>query len=241
LTPMEPIPETAEALDELDSAYDAGLRLRRLQELANGAKARVPELVGVSLARLEHELTFTLVATSTEFSVLDGVQYADGGPCVDSAHAEEVREFTQDDVLDEERWRLFAEATAAHNVRSTLTLPVVRDGEVVGTVNLYAATKHAFVGHHDELAEIFGAWAAGAITNADLSFTTRLQAAATPERVRIRGLIDVAAAIVAVTHDVDLDEAEGILYDAAARAGVEVVELARQIVAAQDGGAEPPA
>lgn len=237
---MEPIPETAEALNELDSPDDAGIRLRRLQELADSAKALVPDLVGVSLARLEHELTFTLVATSSEFAVLDGVQYAAGGPCVDGALSEEVRQFTQDDVLDEERWHLFAEATAAKSIRSTLTLPVIRDGEVIGTVNLYAATRRAFDGHHDGLAKIFGACAAGAITNADMSFATRLEAAATPERVRIRGLIEMAAAIIAVTHDVDLDEAESILFDAAARAGVEVVELARQIVAAQEGEGEPP-
>lgn len=30
----------------------------------------------------------------------------------------------------------------------------------------------AFDGHHEELAEICGAWAGGAVTNADLSFTS---------------------------------------------------------------------
>lgn len=231
---MEPTPETAEALDELDSEMDAGLRLRRLQTLAERARELVPDLVGVSIGYLEHELTFTLVATAAEFAVLDAVQYAAGGPCVEGAHAEEVREFHQDDILDEERWRLFAEATAARAVRSTLTLPVVREGRVIGTVNLYAATRRAFVGYHEELAKIFGAWAAGAITNADLSFTTRQQAAATPERVRARGYIDVAAAIIAVTREVDLADAEVILRDAAVRAHVSVVELAQQIVAAHE-------
>src|SRR5690348_16435882 len=107
---MDPIPETAEALGELDSEHDAGIRLRRLQELAAQARAHVPDLVGVSIARLEHEITFTLVATDAEVAVLDAVQYVDGGPCVDGAHTEEIHEFAQDDVLDEERWRLFAEA-----------------------------------------------------------------------------------------------------------------------------------
>lgn len=236
---MEPIPETAEALGELDSEDDAGIRLRRLQELASQARGHVPELVGVSIARLEHEITFTLVATDAEVAVLDAVQYVDGGPCVDGAHTEMVHEFVQEDVLDEERWRLFAEATAERSIRSTLTLPVIREGTVIGTVNLYAATSRAFVGHHDELAEIFGAWAPGAITNADMSFTTRLQAAAAPDKVRTRGLIEMAAAIIAVTHDVDLDEAEAILHDAAARGGVEVVGLARQIIAAQESDDGP--
>jgi len=236
---MEPIPATAEALDELDSELDAGVRLRRLQSLAENARELVPDLVGVSIGYLEHELTFTLVATATELAVLDAVQYIAGGPCVDGAHAREVREFSDDDVLDEDRWRLFAEATAARAIRSTLTLPVVREGKVIGTVNLYAATGRAFVGYHEALAEIFGAWAAGAITNADLSFTTREQAAQTPDRVRARSLIDVAAAMIAVADDVGLDEAEAILRDAAARAGVSALELAQQIVDTGEDGDRP--
>lgn len=231
---MEPVPETAEALNELDSEENAGVRLRQLQAMADRAKDLVPDLVGVSLARLEQELTFTLVASTTEVAILDAVQYAAGGPCVEGAHAEKVHEFTKEDVLDEERWRLFAEATASRGIRSTLTLPVVREDQVIGTVNLYAASSQAFVGRHRDLAETFGAWAAGAISNADLSFTTRREAAKAPERVRARGVIEVAAAIIAFTHQVDLDEGEVILRDAAARADVSVLDLARQIIDAED-------
>lgn len=231
---MEPIPETAEALNELDSEADAGIRLRRLQDLAERAREAVPDLVGVSIGYLVHGLTFTLVATDAELAVLDAVRYVAGGPCVEAAYGDKTHRSNQDDVLDEERWRLFAEATAARAVRSTLTLPVVRDGGVIGTVNLYAATGRAFVGNHEELAEIFGAWASGAITNADLSFTTRQQAAVTPDRVRARGAIDVASAVIAISRDVDLEEAEAILHDAAARAHVSVVDLAHQIIAAHE-------
>ena len=190
----------------------------------------VPDLVGVSIAQLDEGLTFTLVATADVVAVLDAVQYLAGGPCVDGAKARQVREFNAADILDEERWRLFAQATAARTVRSTLTLPVVAAGGVVGTVNLYAASSRAFFGMHDELAEIFAASAAGAVANADLSFTTRSEAQAAPARVRERVAIEVAAGILAADLDVDVDTAEVRLRDAAVQAGVTVAQLAREIV-----------
>jgi len=232
--PMEPIPETVEAVDGLDPSVDDFDILEHLTELGNRAQEIVPDLVGVSIGRIAKGLTFTLVATAAEIAVLDGIQYIAGGPCVDGAHSKEVREFNRDDVLDEEGWRLFAEATAAPAVHSTLTLPVLTEDRVVGTVNLYAASERAFVGHHDALAEVFGAWAAGAVANADLSFTTRKQAQAAPQRVQQEHFIDVATGIVAAQLGVDVDTAWVRLHDAAVRAGVTLAQLARNIVDARE-------
>ena len=242
MTPMEPLPQTVEALRELESPADAGVRLQHLLALASRAKEVVPDLVGVSIARTDPQLTFTVVASAPEVAVLDAIQYAAGGPCVDAGRQEQVRESDESNVLDEERWRLFAQATAARAVRTTLTLPVMDAGGVIGTVNLYAASRRSFVGHYEELAEIFGAWPAGAITNADLSFTTRREAEAAPQRVRETGVIEAAAAVIAIDRDVDLETGEAILHDAAAQAGVTVLEVAREVLHAQDeddGGVAP--
>jgi GAF domain-containing protein len=160
-----------------------------------------------------------LVATAAEIAVLDGIQYMAGGPCVEGADSQGIRAINRDDVLSEERWRLFSEATAARAVHSTLTLPVVTKDGVVGTVNLYAASERAFVGHHYALAEVFGAWAAGAVANADLSFTTRREAKVAPQRVREQHFVDVATGILAAQLRVDVDTARAHLHDAAFRAG----------------------
>lgn len=232
MAPLEPIPETVEAVQDRDPSADSAELLGSLRQLARRAEDVVPDLVGVSIARLDEGLTLTLVSTDDDVALLDGVQYASGGPCVDAAHTDEVRSFDQDDVLSEARWQLFAEATAARAVHSTLTLPVVHEEEVEGTVNLYAASRRAFVGHHDELADIFGAWAAGAVANADLSFTTRGEARAAPERVR--AVIDTASEILAADLQVDVEAAEAHLRDAAARAAVSTTELARAIVESRE-------
>jgi GAF domain-containing protein len=229
---MEPIPATVEAIDELDPVGDATHLMERLRRLADRAKEVVPELVGVSVAKLEEGLTFTLVATDTEIAALDGVQYAAGGPCVAGAEDDEILEFQPEQAVDEERWQLFAQATAARAVRSTLTLPILDPGgEVSGSVNLYAASPTAFEDHHEELADLFGAWARGAVSNADLSFSTRRQAEETPQRVRDQGTIDVAAGVLSVELHIDLDAALSRLRDAAARADVSAVEVARAVLA----------
>jgi len=229
---MKPIPETVEAVNELDPAERNDGLLEDLTRLANRTQEIVPDLVGVSVAPIADGLTFTLVATSGEIALLDAIQYAAGGPCVDGAHADEVMEF-EADVLNEERWRLFAQATAARAVRSTLTLPVRSDEQVVATVNLYAASARAFVGQHQALAGIFGAWAAGAVANADLSFATRREAERAPQRIKEQDLMDLATGIVAVDLGIDLPSARERLQDAANRAGVTAVQLARDIVAAR--------
>jgi hypothetical protein len=56
---------------------------------------------------------------------------------------------------------MFAHAGAAQGVASTLTLPILENREVVGSVDLHASDPHAFEGHHDELANALGASALG--------------------------------------------------------------------------------
>jgi GAF domain-containing protein len=226
---MEPIPETVEAIDGLDPSADDGSLLADLIGSASRGQAAVPDLVGVSIAGFDHGLTFTLVATAEEVAVLDAFQYLAGGPCVEAAHTNQVMEF-EPDLFEEERWRFFAEATAARAVRSTLTLPVLSDGRVAGTVNLYGGSRRAFVGHHEQLAAIFGAWAAGAVANADLSFATRREAQRAPRKVRDQNRIDAASGIVAAQLGVDVETALTHLRDAATRAGVSLLQLATGIV-----------
>ena len=97
-------------------------------------------------------------------------------------------------------------------------------------VNLYAASIDAFDAHHDELAAACGAWAGGAVTNADLDFTTRFAAAETPERLRAEQLVDQAIGALIARSDVDPGEAEQRLRDAALRAGITDAQMARAIL-----------
>lgn len=196
---------------------------RRVQEL-------VPDCVGISVASRVEGVTFTLVATDAEIAVLDAVQYLTGGPCVDAIEAGHGLATTQEDLLSEDRWRALGQASAAVAVRSTLTLPIMRLGEVVGTVNLYGGTENAFAGQHAELARVFEAWAPGAVSNADLEFSTRQAAERAPEVLRSEARVDVATALLAESTGLDLDEARAQFLDAARRAGVSPAQLADAVI-----------
>jgi GAF domain-containing protein len=227
---VEPIPETAEAIEELESfGYLTDMRVD-LDRKAKAVRALVPELVGLSLAALEDGITFTLVATDADIAMLDAVQYLTGGPCVDAVHAGEMIQYRSGRPDDERAWQTFAQATAAKAVAATLTLPVHHDGRVVGSVNLYAAATGAFRGLHNEIAKIFGAWAPGAITNADLSFRTRAAAAHAPETLHITMRVETAVGVLMEAESVNADTARGLLVEAAQRAGVTTEVLAEAVL-----------
>jgi hypothetical protein len=111
-----------------------------------------------------------------------------------------------------------------------LTLPMMIDERFVCSVNLYASTPDAFDGHHQALAAACGAWAEGIVTNADLSFSSRLRSAAAPTRLREQAFIEAASGFVAEHLGVDIDTALAKMRDAATRAGVREADVAKFIL-----------
>lgn len=69
--PTEPIPETLDAINELDPFVDDVDLLEQLTGRADEARAIVPASVGIIVASLDMGITFTLVATSEEIATLD--------------------------------------------------------------------------------------------------------------------------------------------------------------------------
>jgi GAF domain-containing protein len=227
---VEPIPESIEAMQERDAVMEDDDLLERLQEISSEVQQLVPDCIGLSLALVADDLVVTLVATDVEVALFDALQYLSDGPCIEAVRVREVVELNEADLLDEERWRVFALASAAGSVASTLTLPIMREEEVVGSVNLYAASGHAFEGLHEQIADLFGGWAPGAIENADLSFSTRLKAEQAPARQRAQARIDTAVGLLAAYADVSPDIARSRLEGSAARAGVSLTRIAQAVI-----------
>ncbi len=227
---MRPIEQTVEAVTHVSRRSGEGDLLTALQRLADEVQLLVPDCTGMSIAWQEHEVTFTLVASDEEIAVLDAIQYFDGGPCVEAVHTGQGIETGGVDPLSEEHWRLFAQATAVAGVRSTLTIPLTAAHRVIGSVNLYGASRNAFEGQHEELADVLGGWAPGAVRNADLSFTTRQLAEQAPQALRAQGLINRAVGMIVVHHGVDVTTAHDLLHRAATRAGIRPEQLADALI-----------
>ena len=86
------------------------------------------------------------------------------------------------------------------------------------------------MGHHGDLASALGASAAGAVTNADLAFETRLRAERAPQQLRDQQALEVGTGILAAREELDVDAARARLVQAAARAGITVVQAALVII-----------
>ena len=226
---MEPLPETVAAVQRLAEYGDTEIAVE-LFRIGREVQEVVPEIVGVSLGLPADGFTFTLVASSDEVRQLDSTQYLDDGPCVEALHSGDTIETEMAQLLDEDRWLMFARASAAYGVESTLSLPVVRKGRVIACVNLYASTQDAFVGHHEELAAICRGWAPGAIANADLAFRTRLEAVATPQRMQEQDVVDQAIGMLAATLEMAVADAAERLRQAAVRAGITEPQAAKTII-----------
>jgi GAF domain-containing protein len=226
---MEPVPETLEAIRRLTRYGDTEVATELLR-IGRQVSELVPETVGVSLGLLADRLTFTLVASNEIAQQMDVVQYLDDGPCVASVHDGSTVATSFEDLLDEDRWQLFARAMSANGIQSSLSLPIIRHGRAVAGVNLYASTPDAFDGHHEGLARICGAWAPGAVANADLSFSTRAEAAATPGRMQDQNAVDQAVGMLAESQRMDLDTSAERLRQAADRAGISESQAARLII-----------
>jgi GAF domain-containing protein len=226
---VEPVPETDQALARLSrgSSHDVASALHRQ---VRQAQEIVPELLGVSIASTAEGLTFTFVASSDVVATLDALQYLDGGPCVDAVRGGTVVDVPDADALDEQQWQLFAQGQSAAGVRSTLSLPVLTGGHVTGGVNLYASQAGAFRGRHDQLADVFGAWAAGAVTNADMTFRSRLDAAKAPAKLDALDDIAKAVGVVAARQGVSTSEAQTRLEHAGRLAGIATEQLAQALL-----------
>jgi GAF domain-containing protein len=223
---MKPIPESEAALDEYLSFGDVDIR-EELLELGQRTRSIVPELVGLSLTVVEDGVTFTLVASDEGAAAIDLTQYVDGGPCQEGMEIGQVVQVDIDDLFDEQRWLSYARASAAHGVASSLSLPVLQDGEPVLGINLYASTPGAFEGRQEELAAALGASATHIVTNADLPFRTRLQAARALELITEQRDFEVGVGVLAAHLDITVQEATEQILNLAARAGVAPAQAGR--------------
>lgn len=203
-----------------DSMTRAGLEL----------VAVAPSAVAFSLGVVADGITLTYVTSEPSAWLLDAVQHVGGGLCEDAVRQAAILEFGLSDPLDEQSWGLFAQASASYGLHSTLSLPILRDGDVIASVNLYGGQPDTFTDRHEAVAGIFGAWAPGAVSNADLSFSSRLEAVKTPGRIEDLTLIEMAVGVFVARFSLPPVEAREKLMYAAARAGISVHAFARIVV-----------
>jgi len=228
---MEPLPEVQSAFKELELLLEEPTGLPgRLEAIGNVAQGLVPSTVGVSLSIVVDEETFTLTSTAPDAAIVDAAQYLEqAGPCLTAIETGQNVEV--DDVLDEERWRLYRHTSSSVGIRSSLSLPLRDDGDrIVGALNLYATEPAAFQGREEIFAGLFGAKVTELVSNADLTFQTREWARELPDRLSARRKLETAVGVLVAMGGWTPDDARAKLRRAAEKAGIEVERVAELVM-----------
>ena len=140
-----------------------------LATITGAVVAALPGAAYAGLART-HERGHVAAQAPTHpiVRVLDDLQTAlRQGPCVATMREQRVVRIT--DMSSEARWPDFAACAAQLGVASMLSLQLLVDNEVVGTLNLYSPDPDAFTGDDETLAGVFANQAAIALRHTGVS------------------------------------------------------------------------
>ena len=174
----------------------------------------------------------TTAATDPAVRAIDAAQYETGiGPCLDAYRHRAVYRIS--DTEKDETWRPFSEAAAARGIRSTLSLPLVANGEGVGALNFYSRCPGAFgQGGDDEerIASAFAAQAAVVLANAEAYWDARVLTEQLGFALETRATIEQAKGILMASGRT-ADDAFQLLVRASQRENRNLNAVAADIVA----------
>jgi GAF domain-containing protein len=167
-----------------------------------------------------------LAASDATVRALHDLQYElDDGPCRRAAL--EQRIVRSDDLADDRRWPRFAAAAVERGVRSLASIQLYSRDKAVVMLHLYSAEPGAFDEVTLDVAQIFGAHAAGAIAGArDYANVSRALVA--------RQQIGQLTGILAERHKLTTDEAFALVVKTSHDHNIKIRDLAARLVADED-------
>jgi hypothetical protein len=134
-----------------------------LDKIANLAADVVTPAAGCGITVRRDGQPFSPAASNELAAQVDQLQYdTDEGPCLDALRFGIVVQV--DDLSHEERWDDYRSQALALGVVSSLSLPLIVNGERLGALNLYSTDRGAFDGPPREHAEAFAAQCTAAVT-----------------------------------------------------------------------------
>lgn len=179
----------------------------------------------------------TMASSDTRASQVDEIQYSHNeGPCLHALATGQVT--VVDDLASDDRWGGYQMAALGHGVRSSLSLPLHTDSEVVGALNIYATRPRTFGPPEQLVGGRFADEASRALTLAvrlaeHSEMSAHLQAA-----LASRAVIDQALGIIMGQNRCSADEAFEVLRTASQNRNVKLRDIAADMVTAVSG--HPP-
>ena len=193
------------------------------ERIADRAVGVLPpcDFVGITLRR-RRSRPESVAVTDEAARYCDELQYELGeGPCLSAIADDES--YLIDDVSRDPRWPRWGPKAAAGGAGSILSVRLADDDQALGALNMYSRRAHAWDADSIDLALVFAAHAATAISNTQL--VSGLQTA-----VQSRHLIGVAQGILMSKYGMDLETAFEVLRRYSSHGNVKLREVARRVV-----------
>lgn len=208
-----------------------------LARIAEVAKQAIPGTQEVSVTLIQGNEAHTAAYTGKLALLLDEWQYEQGrGPCVDAATTGAVMLVA--DMATEGRWPEWAARAHSAGAASSLSIGLPVQDAVVGALNIYGATAHAFDGV-TALAQRFAGHAAVALANAHLYDSTAALANQMQAAMQSRAVIEQAKGIIMGQRRCTADEAFVILAKVSQDSNRKLREVAEALVERAVNGSGP--
>jgi GAF domain-containing protein len=200
-----------------------------LHDVVRLAERRVHGTEDASITLIRGKKAGTVAASGPIAVALDELQYAEGvGPCLEAGRADEIRHIT--DAATESRWPRYIEKARPLGLRSSLSLPLPVEGNLVGALNLYATTADAFDQDAIALGVAFADHATIALSHAQTTDSHRRRAGNLAHALESRAVIEQAKGMIMAQRKCDAETAFGMLRDLSMSQNVKLYELAAQLV-----------
>ncbi|WP_433385923.1 GAF and ANTAR domain-containing protein [Micromonospora sp. KLBMP9576] len=200
-----------------------------LQRVAELAKRVLPVPVEVSVTLVRGGTGHTAAFTDDLSRSMDERQYTEGGgPCLDAATSGDI--LTVPDLGAEDRWPDWAAQGRKAGVGSSVSVGLPIQEAVVGALNVYAPTPHAFDDDAVAVLRTFAAYAAVALANAQLYDSTATLARQMQEAMANRAVIEQAKGIVMAERRCTPSEAFQILAKISQDSNRKVRDVAQALV-----------
>jgi GAF domain-containing protein len=179
------------------------------------------DVAGIAVRVGQREVT-TRAATDPIVNEADRLQYdLDEGPCLDAIRREEA--YVANYLRDEPRWPRWAPKAADLGLGSILSVRLATPRGTFGALNLYSREAAAFDRHDVEVAHIFGAHAAVALSTSEE--LEGLRAA-----LRSRHSIGLAQGILMERYGLSSDAAFDVLRRYSRDSNVKLRDVAANVV-----------
>jgi GAF domain-containing protein len=233
--PTPPHPSSASAAAELQQLLIATEDITGfLDELVVLAAKVLPGEVSCGMTLRRDRTPMTVASSDTRASQVDEIQYGHHeGPCLHSLATGEV--VVVDDLAADERWGGYQMPALGHGVRSSLSLPLRGDGEVIGALNIYATQPGVFGPAEQLAAGRFADEASRALALA-VRIAERTEMSEHLQRALVsRAVIDQALGIIMGQKRCTAEEAFEVLRTISQNRNVKLRDIAADMITAVSG------